>query len=666
MTNIPLNINDAVVSIDATANGQTVADFDFLAYGAYQLQATIVRPSGERIDLAPKVGFTVTGLGQANGGQITLLTHTLNLGDRLVIYRETPIERLTDYQPSGDFRAEDVNRDQDTDRMIMQELRRDLNRAAKVPMGAAAGEIVPGAPGSMAVWGAGGSLVSGPSADDIAVAVGFVEAAEYIKSLPRPGLVYSVRDFGVVGNGAVDDSANFQYAVNAVQNGVLWVPAGDYRINSIEIPYGLMLWCEDANGEVSPNANGQSQGKVRFFYNGPDNAAGFCFRWKAAAADTYLHGGGITGFPVFNGLTNGGYAVVASSTSRQNFELEGRNFRTSLIRLDSGNNRLSSFCRVDLKFTWGTAPKCAGCHGIMLTGETGDMGCTQHDIQTRGLFNNGNMVHIVGNVDNVRAVMHGARQSGGAGFVLAMYDGAVRHPRNNTFYDHAGRIYKSPNSFGNTLVRATSEGTEIVGPGQLHIAQLVDYINGKMYSTPTFPLWERRELVAGQAAVFGGATQAAHPSGLGVVITCADATVSGAMFAISGGRWQRGNITGFRIKFSAAAGVTTGDVWFRIRAKATAENSDFADTGFAVAGTKTVPTSAGWLGILEIPVVAGSPLPISADSMLSFAVERVGNATEDTAAGAIYIHAVEVDYAAFGPENSYTAPTAMPPFRPSI
>ena len=52
------------------------------------------------------------------------------------------------------------------------------------------------------------------------------------------------------------------------------------------------------------------------------------------------------------------------------------------------------------------------------------------------------------------------------------------------------------------------------------------------------------------------------------------------------------------------------------------------------------------------------------DALVSLIVERLGNDALDTATGNVRIHAVEVDYVAFGPENSYAAPVAYPDFKP--
>ena len=52
------------------------------------------------------------------------------------------------------------------------------------------------------------------------------------------------------------------------------------------------------------------------------------------------------------------------------------------------------------------------------------------------------------------------------------------------------------------------------------------------------------------------------------------------------------------------------------------------------------------------------------DALVLLIVERIGNDALDTYTGTVTVHAVEVDYAAFGPEHSYAAPVAYPDFKP--
>lgn len=161
MVDIPVYANDAVVTVIATSDGQTDFDFDFLAYDGDQIKATFKDVSEDTTqDLTYPGDFTVSGIGVATGGSITLtaLGATVVTGDEITIYRDTTIERLTDFQQSGDYFADTVNREEDLEFMIMQELGRDTDRALKVAFGNTGPEVAIGAAGSLLVYDATGNI----------------------------------------------------------------------------------------------------------------------------------------------------------------------------------------------------------------------------------------------------------------------------------------------------------------------------------------------------------------------------------------------------------------------------------------------------------------------------------------------------------------------------
>ncbi|TAE77078.1 MAG: hypothetical protein EAZ65_00765 [Verrucomicrobia bacterium] len=53
------------------------------------------------------------------------------------------------------------------------------------------------------------------------------------KPIPRPPIRANVKDFGALGDGQSDDTAAFEKAIAAVNNGALLVPAGRYRITRV-------------------------------------------------------------------------------------------------------------------------------------------------------------------------------------------------------------------------------------------------------------------------------------------------------------------------------------------------------------------------------------------------------------------------------------------------
>lgn len=137
MADIPVNASDALITVIVTTNGQTAFDFDFLTFDPDTMFAVHVSLTDVRTPLVEGVTFTVSGVGQPGGGTITLMggAPVTVIGESIVIYRSTIIERIADYQKQGDFRAETVNLEFDTVFMILQEIARDLARALSAPIG---------------------------------------------------------------------------------------------------------------------------------------------------------------------------------------------------------------------------------------------------------------------------------------------------------------------------------------------------------------------------------------------------------------------------------------------------------------------------------------------------------------------------------------------------
>jgi hypothetical protein len=131
--------------------------------------------------------------------------------------------------------------------------------------------------------------------------------------------------------------------------------------------------------------------------------------------------------------------------------------------MDDGNNQLCGFCRIRLHFVFGTGTISQNAHGVHLTGEVFNKGCTQHEIWTKGLYKNGNMVFFDGNVDNNNVYrLHGSLFTGGTGYAAYFGNGAVTVARENVIHYLAGPVAYESNTYGNTLVNWTSEIGKLV------------------------------------------------------------------------------------------------------------------------------------------------------------------------------------------------------------
>lgn len=125
MADIPVYESLAETLVTVTANGQENLDFDFLVLRGEQVNVVYMPVGSPSVNLQFNIDYTVSGIGNPNGGTVHLTTPDAMVGDKFLIYRHTPIERLKDWQAEGDYKAALVNAEQDEIYMIMQELRRD-------------------------------------------------------------------------------------------------------------------------------------------------------------------------------------------------------------------------------------------------------------------------------------------------------------------------------------------------------------------------------------------------------------------------------------------------------------------------------------------------------------------------------------------------------------
>lgn len=249
-------VNDRSFIAVATTAGQTVYGFDFQALAASHVSASFNDVSaGTTITLTQGVDFSVQGVGLANGGTITLLASapTAAVGDRVTIFGSIPIERPNDYQQSGDFLAATVNDEEDTQIQIMQELRRDIDRSVRLPIGSTPPEITIGEENETLIFDANGNLIGGPTVGEIEGAASAADRAEAAVNQIE-ALTTSVEGFGAVSDmgvtlvgdgtgpndgyvrsGGTNNHTAFRRAIeHSIASNVVVLASGNYYIKSFD------------------------------------------------------------------------------------------------------------------------------------------------------------------------------------------------------------------------------------------------------------------------------------------------------------------------------------------------------------------------------------------------------------------------------------------------
>lgn len=258
-----MTVSVASGRVSYATNGTTgpfTIPFYFLA--ATHLDVVHKSSTGVETLLTLTTDYSVTGAGSPIGGTLTTVA-TYAVGGTLTIIRNVPTTQEVDYVDGDDFPAETHETALDKLTMIAQQQAEALNRALVMSAGTtASGELPDAATRAdklLAFDSSGNPTVTTPSAGtalalatDLAAAsavdgaamVGFLQAgtgavARTVQAKLRDAV--SVKDFGAVGDGATNDTAAIQAAIDA--SACVYFPAGTYKISSpLTIPANAYLF----------------------------------------------------------------------------------------------------------------------------------------------------------------------------------------------------------------------------------------------------------------------------------------------------------------------------------------------------------------------------------------------------------------------------------------
>jgi len=125
MTDTHIKIKPVTPRVQYTANGSTTV-FPY-SFAIFDDSDMVVYVDDDIIT----TGYTVSGAGQTDGGNVTFDTAPAD-GTIITLLRNVPIERMTDFQEGGTFRPKNLNDEFDRQTAFAQQVQEALTRCVKV------------------------------------------------------------------------------------------------------------------------------------------------------------------------------------------------------------------------------------------------------------------------------------------------------------------------------------------------------------------------------------------------------------------------------------------------------------------------------------------------------------------------------------------------------
>lgn len=224
-------IGDVAPRIQYVASGsQTAFTYPFPIFKPSDLQVFV---DGERAT----DGYAVSGAGRSEGGTVTF-AEPPRAGAVITLRRLLRIERVSDFQESGELRARVLNDELDYQTAALQQLADDLTRAVQAdPTDFGAPLLLPpraARASRLLGFDAGGSIQLYPAEAGGGQVLFRQDGAGAVLRTAQDKLAetLSAADFGTVGDGVADDTealAAAFAAAGALQRTLL-IPAGTFRI----------------------------------------------------------------------------------------------------------------------------------------------------------------------------------------------------------------------------------------------------------------------------------------------------------------------------------------------------------------------------------------------------------------------------------------------------
>lgn len=134
MVEIPIAENDSRIQYLSTG-GEPNFSYDFPIFDEADIEVLRATDStSEAVTLVLTTDYTVTGVGLVGGGTVVPVVTPVS-GQIWTLQRNVPEDRLADFAQGGPYIAATVNKEEDRQIMMLQQLRRDIDRSLRLSDG---------------------------------------------------------------------------------------------------------------------------------------------------------------------------------------------------------------------------------------------------------------------------------------------------------------------------------------------------------------------------------------------------------------------------------------------------------------------------------------------------------------------------------------------------
>jgi len=592
--------------------------------------------------------YSVSG-GAGSTGDVTFVTAPPTT-DEVHIIRDTAKTQPVDLTNSTKLPSAPVEEALDRTTMLAQETTAGTARSIVVPDTDTPGLnlTLPDAltrAGQLVQFDSSGNVVTADAANDSSGNVTSTGSTTPRTHAQRWAERRNVLDFGAVGDGVTDDSAEIQAAIDAAEadgGGTVYFPAGVYLIGTkltVTQPVRLL---GAGYGERATAEDGSAVRTTTLKWDAGAGSNDMIF--FGAGSTNLLIGAAVTGI-MFDGSGVATRAIYATSVAMCDFDVVARSMISAVLEIDGGNSDPSTDNRIWVEYATTTTPSSTSV--LVLDGEQGAAVRDNTIFRVSGVHDDGDMIRLDGNCSrNVIHQVSAVRLGGGTGFAVNFKNNTRGDANRNVVLACDGHVNAESRTYGNRIVHIDSSASSVTlaAGAQLHYDAQENNSVGRRWNTKSYKM--RDEIFAagsyqGGAASFIKMTSLVY--GLGLDDTSAE-EVGANLFPSD---WADGDITEVKVWYAMAGANTTKQVRLQLLLTLVTDGEAVATADKDVSESVSVPDAAVTTDVFSFAL--GGSIPYTKDSMIGLIVARDPAHGDDDAVGDIVIMGMSVVYEADGP-----------------